>query len=109
MFCLFVILVLHHFPVLLGMDFCSISSGNKHLIFLEFNNSAGEGRLWFKGVAMYERMGKCGSSPLSMVLVRLFLIVCTKCSACPLDCALVDDVTLLYSPHFHEFLGTPGM
>ena len=49
-----------------------------------------------KGVVMYERMAKCKSSPHSMALVRLFLIVCTQCSAWPLDCALVGDVTVLY-------------
>ena len=43
---------------------------------------------------MYERMAKCRSSPPSMALVKLFLIVCTKRSACPLDFALVGDVTL---------------
>ena len=46
---------------------------------------------------MYERMAKFRSSPPSMALVRLFLIVCTKCSAWPLDCALVGDVTVLYT------------
>ena len=78
---------------------CSIQSGNKHLNFLEFSNSAGEGRLWFKGLVMYERMAKCESSPPSMALVRLFLIVCTKCSTFSLDYALVGDVTLCCTPH----------
>ena len=78
---------------------CSIQSGNRHLDFLEFNNSAGEGRLWFKDVVMYERIAKCRSSPPSMAVVRLFLIVCTKCSTWSLDCALVGEVTLCRIPH----------
>ena len=48
---------------------------------------------------MYERMAKCRSSPPSMALGRLFLIVCTKCSAWPLDCALVGDVILCCMSH----------
>ena len=36
----------------------------------------------------------------SMALMRLFLIVCTKHSAWPLDCAFVGDVTLCCTPHF---------
>ena len=77
---------------------CSIQSGNKHLNFLEFNNFAGEGRLWFKGVVIYERMAKCRSSSPSMAFVRHFLIVSTKHSTCPLDCAFVGDVTLCCIP-----------
>ena len=76
-----------------------IQMGSMHLNFLEFSNSAGEGRLWFKGVVMYERIAKCGSSPPSIALVRLFLIVCTKHSAWPLDCAFVGDVILCCIPH----------
>ena len=34
-----------------------------------------------------------------MALVRLFLIVCTKHSAWPLDCALVGDVILCCMSH----------
>ena len=78
---------------------CCVRSGNKHLNFLEFSNSASEGRLWFKGVVMYERIAKCRSSPPSMASVRLFLIVCTKHSTWPLDCALVGDVTLCCMSH----------
>ena len=44
-------------------------------------------------------MAKCESSLPSMALVRLFLIVCIKHSAWPLDCALVGDVTLCCIPH----------
>ena len=47
----------------------------------------------------YARIAKCGSSPPSMAFVRLFFIVCTKCSACPLDWAFVGDVTLWCMPH----------
>ena len=70
-----------------------------HLYFLEFSNSVGDGRLWFKGVVAYARIARCGSSPPSMAFVRLFFIVCTKCSACPLDCAFVGDVTVCCMPH----------
>ena len=73
---------------------CCNQSGSKHLNFLEFNNSAGDSRLWFKGVVMYNRIAKCKSSPPSIALVRLFFTVCTNLSACPLDCALVGDMIL---------------
>ena len=78
---------------------CLIWTGSKHLYFLELSNSAGEGRLWFKGVVMYVRIAWCRSSPTSMAFVRLFFIVCTKHSAWPLDCAFVGDVTVCYIPH----------
>ena len=71
----------------------------KHLYFLELSNSAGEGRLWFRGVVMYVRIARCGSSPPSMAFVRLFFIVYTKCSAWPLDCAFVGDVIVCCIPH----------
>ena len=45
------------------------------------------------------RIARCGSSPPSMAFVRLFSIVCTKCSACPLDCAFVGDMTVCCIPH----------
>ena len=78
---------------------CCLSwTGSKHQYFLELSNSAGEGRLWFKGVVMYVRIAKCGSSPPSLAFVRLFFIVCTKHSACPLDC-IVGDVTVCCIPH----------
>ena len=70
-----------------------------HLYFLELSNSAGDGRLWFKGVVAYARIARCGSSPPSMAFVRLFSIVCTKRSACPLDRVFVGDVTLCCMPH----------
>ena len=70
-----------------------------HLYFLELSNSAGDVRLWFKGVVTYVRIARGGSSPPSMAFVRLFFIVCTKCSACPLDCAFVGDVTVCCIPH----------
>ena len=73
---------------------CCNRSGSKHLNFLEFSNSAGDGRLWFKGVVMYDRIAKCRSSPPSIALVRLFFTVCTNLSTWPLDCALVGDVIL---------------
>ena len=43
-----------------------------HLYFLELSNSAGVGRLWFKGVVAYVRIARCRSSPPSMAFVRLF-------------------------------------
>ena len=73
---------------------CCNQSRSKHLNFLEFNNSAGDGRSWFKGVVMYDKIAKCKSSPPSITLVRLFFTLCTNLSAWPLDCALVGDVTL---------------
>ena len=69
-----------------------------HLYFLELSNSVGDGRLWFKGVVAYARIVRCGSSPPSMVFVRLFFMVCTKCSTYPLDCAFVSDVTVAVCP-----------
>ena len=50
-----------------------------HLYFLELSNSAGDGRLWFKGVVMYVMIARCAGLLLpSMAFVRLFLIVCAK-------------------------------
>ena len=43
-----------------------------HLYFLELSNSAGDGRLWFKGVVAYARIARCGSSPPSMAFVTVF-------------------------------------
>ena len=72
-----------------------------HLYFLELSNSAGDGRLWFKGVVAYARIARCGSSPPSMAFVRLFFMVCTKHSSCPLDCVFVGDVTVCCMSHAH--------
>ena len=77
---------------------CLIWIGSMHLYLLELSNSVGDGRLWFKGVK-YVRMTRCGSSPPSMAFVRLFFIVCTKHSACPLNCAFIGDVTVCCTPH----------
>ena len=73
-----------------------------HLYLLELSNSAGDGRLWFKGVVMYDRIARCGSSPPSMAFVRLFFIVCTKHSACPLDCICWRCDCVLYALCFGE-------
>ena len=73
---------------------CSIWRGNKHLDFLEFNNSASNGRPWFKGAVMYDRIAKHESSSPSIDFVRLFLKVWTNHTTCSLDCAFVGDVTL---------------
>ena len=73
---------------------CCDQSGSKHLNFLEFSNSDGDGRLWFKGAVMYDRIAKCKSSPPSITLVRLFFTVSTNLSAWQLDCALVGNVIL---------------
>ena len=70
------------------------------LYLLELSNSAGDGRLWFKSVVTYVRIARCGSSPPSMAFMRLFFIVCTKHSACPLDCAFVGDLTVCCIPMF---------
>ena len=93
------LLALHHVLYCWMWFCCLIQSGSKHLNFLDFSSSAGKGRLWFKGAVMYESIARYGSYPPSMALVRLFLIVCTKCSAWPLDCALVGDVILCCMSH----------
>ena len=46
-----------------------------------------------------DSLAKCRFSPPSMALVRLFLIVRTKISTWPLDCALVGDVILCFMSH----------
>ena len=78
---------------------CSIRSGSRHQNVLEFSSSAGDERLWFRGVEIYERIARCKSSPPSMALVRLFLMVWMSHSAWPLDCALVGDVILCCMSH----------
>ena len=64
------------------------------LYFLEFNNSAGDGRLWLNGVALYVSNAKSMSSPSSMVFISDAFVVWTYLSAIPFDCGCCGDETL---------------
>ena len=91
--------MLHHSPVLLGV--ASLLDLKWQQAF-EFSSSSITLLVRVdcgSRVVMYERIARCRSSPPSMALVRLFLMVCTKCSTCPLDCAVVGDMTLCCMPH----------
>ena len=68
--------------------------GSKVLYFLEFSNSAGDGRLWLSGVVLYVKSARLTSSPSSMVLRSDAFIVCTHLSAIPFDCGFLADEVL---------------
>ena len=77
------------------------------LYFLEFNNSAGNGRLWLNGVALYASKAKSMSSPSSMVFISDVFIVWTYLSAIPFDCG---DETLCSICHcFMKSLNSTGV
>ena len=72
----------------------TIRVGSSVLYFLEFNNSAGDGRLWLNGVALYVSNAKSISSPSSMVFISDAFIVWTYLSAIPFNCGCRGDETL---------------
>ena len=76
--------------------------GSSVLYLLEFNNSAGDGRLWLNGVALYVSNPKSMSSPSSMVFISDAFIVWTYLSAIPFDCGCHSDETLFNLPLLHE-------
>ena len=78
MLCLLQLHSLHHLSLLSGLFMLLDLNCSKHLNFLEFKSSAGDGRLCVSGVVMYANNAKWGSSPPSMAFVRLFLMVCTN-------------------------------
>ena len=80
----------------------TIPVGSSVLYFLEFNNSAGDGRLWLNGVALYVSKAKSMSSPSSMVFISDAFIVWTYPSAIPFDCGCHGDETLCSI--FHYFM-----
>ena len=69
----------------------TIQVGSSVLYFLEFNNSAGDGKLWLNGVALYVSKAKSMSSPSSMVFISDAFIVWTYLTAIPFDCRYRDE------------------